>query len=463
MAQLTADQVTGYARAAGFSGGDLRVIVAIAQAESDFETTAHNPGNAAIGDVEDSWGLWQINRLAHPQVTVAQAQDPTFAAQYSYSLYKAAGGFRDWGTYTSGAYKDTSYWKSGANPGAVQLIPNAPWTPADSRALWAWLTPDGRTLNSNNPYHSAYEAARGAVQDGIGIGTPLDTLITSLTSGTVMASAQGQDLAPKGQNWNYGGFIIIRSQLTGSAWTDVFYRHMDTLEVKKGDTVVVGQRLGLSGGQAVGGSHPESSAFTSGPHIDVGLNPSTLPYTSIGPNRDPTAWLASLLANGPPTRDRLHLIIGGVGAGTAIGGATATLGVGAQNAVLLADQVASGTGGVADSFLSIEQRMDAGLAIIPIDWSTASAGTHWWDYALPWQWQKTQNTVAANITTAIVHDVEAVSLRALLVVLGAVIILAVMFGITNSVNQAAIKTVEGGSGTALPRPADLAQLAEVAA
>jgi len=433
--------------------------VAIAQAESDFNTQAHNPGNAAIGDVEDSWGLWQINRLAHPQVSVAQACDPTYAAQYSYQLYKAAGGFRDWGTYTSGAYKQTSYWKSGTTPGVPQIIPNAAWTPADSRALWSWLTPDGRTLNSNNPWHSDFETKRGATQDGIGIATDLDTLITSLTSGTVMASAQGKDLAPAGQNWNYGGFIVIRSQITGSAWVDVFYRHMDTLEVKRGDTIFVGQRLGLSGGQTSGGSNPESSVFSTGPHIDIGLNPSTLPYKSIGPNADPTPWLANLLTQGPPTRDRLHLIIGGVGAGGPLGNITTPLGTTAQNAVLLADQVAAGTGGVADSFLSIEQRMDAGLALIPIDWSTASAGTHWWDYALPWQWQKTSNTVAANITTAIAHDVEAVALRALLVVLGAVLMLAVFVALLNSVDQAVTGQGLTEQAATVAKAADLAAAA----
>lgn len=465
MALLTADQVKGYANAAGFKGGDLRIIVAIAQAESGVEknavmycdTLAHNPGGP--GDVEDSWGVWQINRDAHPEVSVAQACDPVFAATYAFRLYKAAGNkFTDWGTYTRKEYQDTPYWKSSA-PGLPQIIPSAPWTAQDSAEVWPWLTRDGKTLNTNNPYHSDYERQRSAVQDGIGIATGLDEVITSLTSGTVMAAAFGQDLAPAGANWNYGGFIIIRSQLPNVGWADVFYRHMDTIEVKKGDSILVGQRIGLSGGQTTGGHHPESTAFSSGAHIDIGENPNTLPFTSIGPNRDPTPWLSNLIKSGPPTRDRLHLIVGGATQGSTAGTA---VGVALQQGVLLSDQVAAGTGPVADSFLGIEQRMDEAMAFIPIDWTTATAGTHWWDYALPWQWQKTSNTVQANITTAIVHDVEAFSLRALLVTIGLFIIIGVAFNIITSANKAAENVALGGDAqqTAI-KAVNLAKVAAV--
>src|SRR5208282_634628 len=59
---LSASEIAGYASAAGFSGPDLQVAVAVALAES-----SGNP--SAIGDLTlgVSVGLWQINLKAHPE------------------------------------------------------------------------------------------------------------------------------------------------------------------------------------------------------------------------------------------------------------------------------------------------------------------------------------------------------------------------------------------------------------
>jgi cell wall-associated NlpC family hydrolase len=59
VAQLGAEQIYAYARAAGFSPDQAVTMTAIALAESGGETGAHNPNN------EDSRGLWQINLEAH--------------------------------------------------------------------------------------------------------------------------------------------------------------------------------------------------------------------------------------------------------------------------------------------------------------------------------------------------------------------------------------------------------------
>lgn len=461
MAILTPTQVAGYASAAGFTGQALRIIVAIAQAESDFDTTAHNPGHQ--GDIENSWGLWQINLDAHPEVTVDQATDPTFAANYAYTLYTQSGGFTDWGSYNSGAYQQTTFWKSGAVPGGPPPISfSGTWTPQDSLEVWPWLTRDGKTPVINNPYHSSFESSRGGVQDGVGLAVPLDTPITSLTSGTVIAADFGQHVAPAGANWNYGGYILVRSQLDGIGIADVFYRHMDTLAVKQGDSVLVGQLLGLSGGQTSGGVNPESSVFSTGPHLDIGLNPQTLPVRAVGPNRDPTPWLNQLLSSGPPIRDRLHLIIGGH---VPSGGPLGVLGTGLQKGVVLSDQLAGGTGPVADSFLSIEEDIDFAMQFIPIDWSNIAAGTHWWDYVLPWQWGYVEQTATNTISTVLVHNGVAFLLRVLAVLIGVIIILALIFQVVNisGATNAATQAVSTGATPAPGVAAEVAPVAEVAA
>lgn len=409
MATLSMIQVARYAYAAGFRGQDLRTIVAISQAESGFNPQAHNPGGP--GDPENSYGLWQINLVAHHDITAQQAMDPQQAANYAYKLFIHDGGFTDWSTYTSGAYKQQPSWIMmegylvfGSATGGLGGTPFTGWSPQRALEIWPWLTTDGMTPNINNPYHSQFEASRGGVQDGVGISVPtVDTPISSLTAGTVVAAAFGQDLAPPGQNWNYGGFIIVKSTIPGIGICDVFYRHMDTLSVQKNDSVGVGQVLGLSGGQTQGGHHPESPVFSTGPHIDVGINPTTLPFTSIGPNVDPTQWLRSLVANGPSSHDVL---------------ATAFLGV------RVVDQLVTGTGPVGDSFLAICADIDYGMGFIPIDWSTLGSGTSWWDYILPWQWPYAVSTVAGNLAGALFHDLAAFLFRCLVVLIGLVIIIA---------------------------------------
>lgn len=45
--------------------------------ESDWSIDAHN-----VTKKENSYGLVQINRMAHPDVTVSEAKDPGFAIDY---------------------------------------------------------------------------------------------------------------------------------------------------------------------------------------------------------------------------------------------------------------------------------------------------------------------------------------------------------------------------------------------
>lgn len=428
MATLTIDQAAQFARAAGFAETSLRIIVSIAQAESGLVTNARHVNS----DGSTDRGILQINSFWHHEVSDAQADDPAQAFRAAFRISLDGTQFDPWTTYGSGAYKNTAAWVALGKPGTPPPGPppfDRTWTAARSLKTWGWITSNGIVPNINNPYHSAFETGRGAVQDGVGLAVSLDSVVTSLTAGTVMAAAFGQALAPAGSNWNYGGFVVIRSDIPGMGKADVFYRHMDTLEVKKGDTIHVGQRLGLSGGQTTGGHNPESALFTSGPHLDVGINPSTLPYRSIGANVDPTAWLKNLILHGPPLRDLLGIIGGGPDPSPGP----------LNQPIALLDQAAGGYGPVADSFVALEARLDYTMQFIPIDWASAGKNVNWWDYALPWQWQYTQATVTGNIAAALIHDLVAFQLRAMFVLLGLIIIVAFVFSFVSSTNAVIIK------------------------
>ena len=89
---LTAAQVYQIALNAGFPSDVATDMVAIAMRESSLCPTAHNPGT--LGVTEDSYGLWQINVDANPQVVSAlglsdpsQLLDPNVNAAAAYMLW----------------------------------------------------------------------------------------------------------------------------------------------------------------------------------------------------------------------------------------------------------------------------------------------------------------------------------------------------------------------------------------
>lgn len=105
---LSSSEISGYASKAGFSGDDLGIAVAVAQAESRGNPTAHNSKPP-----DDSYGLWQINMLGSlgPArrkefgiTSNTQLYDPATNAKAAYMVWKSSG-WKAWTTYTSGAYK----------------------------------------------------------------------------------------------------------------------------------------------------------------------------------------------------------------------------------------------------------------------------------------------------------------------------------------------------------------------
>ncbi len=96
----SAVQVAQLARAAGFSGDDWVISVAVAEAESAGWTHARLINT----DCSVDRGLWQINSFWHGEVSDACAFDPTCNAQATHTIW-ANGGWTQWTTYNNGAYQ----------------------------------------------------------------------------------------------------------------------------------------------------------------------------------------------------------------------------------------------------------------------------------------------------------------------------------------------------------------------
>lgn len=103
--KMTLAQLRSLAAHLGFP--DPVTAAAVAMAESAGNPGAINivanplPGNAP----ERSFGLWQINTLAHPQYDEGQLGDPTYNGQAAFAISSGGRNWTPWSTYTSGAYR----------------------------------------------------------------------------------------------------------------------------------------------------------------------------------------------------------------------------------------------------------------------------------------------------------------------------------------------------------------------
>lgn len=109
MPRLNYQQVAQLAWNAGWRGKDAQTAVAIARAESQFDTMATN-----FKGRDYSFGLWQVNmkdamgperRQQYGLSSNEQLFDPATNARVAYGIWKAAGGFTDWSTYNGQKYQ----------------------------------------------------------------------------------------------------------------------------------------------------------------------------------------------------------------------------------------------------------------------------------------------------------------------------------------------------------------------
>jgi Peptidase family M23/Lysozyme like domain len=96
-----ADLAASAAEAAGFTGVDLEIAVAVAGAESNWVPTATNVNTN--GSVDH--GLWQINSVHADLLAAGDWRDPATNARMARTVWLRAGSsWAPWVTYKSGAY-----------------------------------------------------------------------------------------------------------------------------------------------------------------------------------------------------------------------------------------------------------------------------------------------------------------------------------------------------------------------
>lgn len=154
----------------------------------------------------------------------------------------------------------------------------------------------------NNPITIPYGA--GDPQLGgnhlVDIGTPFGTQIQSIVSGTIT-------------NYEYtpwGGQITMKLDNPINGVPYAFYIHLDSLNpnIGVGQHINVGDLIGISGGQNSGGTHPETTFYSTQPQTGFGLSHGPVFGSGDGwvqfplqhPELNPTAFLNSIRAGQSP-------------------------------------------------------------------------------------------------------------------------------------------------------------------
>lgn len=262
MAVLSIAQARQYAAAAGFTGTSLDIIVAIAQAESGLNTDA--VGRNADGSRDR--GILQFNSRWHPEISDACAFSPACAFQAGYRVSARGTNFSAWTTFSAGTYK--RFLAGSGNSSATGSGGGKPW------------------------YTYPVTQGYGPTHYALDFGTPMGTPFFFLESGTVMQADYAVWSGAAG-----GGEVFLKPDDGGP---QEYAYHLDDIVVRKGQHVTAGQLAGYTGGQNVGGKHPTSPMWSSGPHLHFGLYTGyrMTPVGSRPYGPDPSPLIAQAKASG---------------------------------------------------------------------------------------------------------------------------------------------------------------------
>lgn len=141
------------AKAAGWTGNNLVISVAVSLAESSCVATAQHWNGPTSGCPNGSLdrGAWQINNCYHAWVSDSCAYDLNCNARSAYTIYGWSG-WGAWATYNNGAY--LNYW-SEAQAGVNAI----------GSAIYGTVTSGGDGLNIRSGPGTSYSVV-GALSDG---------------------------------------------------------------------------------------------------------------------------------------------------------------------------------------------------------------------------------------------------------------------------------------------------------
>jgi hypothetical protein len=155
---IAVDTARDAATAAGFTGADLEIAVAIAGAESAYRPDALGTNPSGTQD----HGLWQINSVHADLLAAGDWRDPATNARMAHAVWERAGGsWTPWTTYTSGAYKSFLAGGTTTAAGCIDVVPGV-----ETATRWAQRAQTSATPTSCAAFVAgAWGAANTVIPD----------------------------------------------------------------------------------------------------------------------------------------------------------------------------------------------------------------------------------------------------------------------------------------------------------
>jgi len=157
--RYNAQQIAGYAKAAGFPPQEIATATAVALAESGGESTATNKNTNGSID----YGLWQINTVHGSLLNQGDKFNPLDNAKMALTVWQRAGNkWTPWTVYKTGAYRTQM---GAATMGAAS--PTDPMelvgTPNDTSTVPAGTTVAASPLDLLGPLGTALGSTLGTL------------------------------------------------------------------------------------------------------------------------------------------------------------------------------------------------------------------------------------------------------------------------------------------------------------
>jgi lysozyme-like protein len=107
--RMTLDDLRALARSVGFPDDQVDVAAAVAMAESRGDPNATRIVSALQAASlhqapERSFGLWQVNTLAHPEFDEGRLLDPDYSARAAFTLSQGGANWHPWSTHNPGPH-----------------------------------------------------------------------------------------------------------------------------------------------------------------------------------------------------------------------------------------------------------------------------------------------------------------------------------------------------------------------
>lgn len=187
MTRLSAREIAGAARGAGFRGRALTIAVAVALAESGGETTAVNHDSNGTTD----YGVWQINSVHTSVLRQGSWSDPNDNAAMAFAVSNGGTDWTPWSTFSDGSYLAhmPAAGHAAGNPLPPGSVPTLPTTGGVQTASFGSTYSNFATLGGllTNPFTYVRLA-----MFGVGFGLVVAGLIhTSKTAQTIASTAKG--------------------------------------------------------------------------------------------------------------------------------------------------------------------------------------------------------------------------------------------------------------------------------